>query len=90
MKQKEKGMVFSIDSPKCQACPLYKDCQNKRMALCAVMEKTANCAENAQYASMTILQPLLKDESGYESMREEIEKRIGEQIFCAFNIRSKK
>ena len=69
-------MTFSIDSELCKICPLFNDCEEKRMALCAVMDNGTNSAELQQ---ATVL-PSLETASVYEETREWISK----EIFCAF------
>lgn len=43
--------TFSIDAPKCQSCPHYEDCSNKRMAMCAYIDP----------ASQEATQPIMAD-----------------------------
>lgn len=90
---KRKTYIFSMDTPECQRCPNYDDCQSKRRVLCMYLELLTNpAAEN-------LTQPIMADmlvKHDYRDIKiaenttvtidlEKIKKNLTEDLYKAIN-----
>jgi len=86
-------------SDECKKCPHVNNCENKRMAACALKEWKPNIVDNTLSITMPIAQPILRIENpitinmgeygtintSLEEIAEKIKKNLYKNLNCSFN-----
>ena len=83
--------AFSRDSEQCRKCEYYKDCDEKRMELCAyIIPDEVLQPMGEQYVMQNVISladcvNILVDETTvYQQTQKELKKELYKQLYCEF------
>ena len=80
--------TFSRDSKQCCKCNYYKDCDEKRMELCAYLvlcEMEPPIKEQYYTVSLSdCIQNIINEETIRQKAEKEFEKELYKQLYCKF------
>lgn len=97
MSNERKKRTFSVDAPECVSCKHYKECRNKRKALCAYLEPSVSAAASKGRVAPVTAEILVKHD--YRDVKigedttvtidmEDIKKQLKDTLYkgmnCAF------